>query len=434
VVEASTTFYTDTTSSRDSAFYWVAGVDAFGRTSARSAPAPFAWRVATQLPAPLGVQASAAGDTVKVTWLPGPDSAVMEYQVWRAANDTGPYTRLGARVRAPRLEQRDAGRPARQLSWYRVTALDAAGRESAPSATALAEVPDLTPPAAPDSLAARSDTGRLSLRWRRSSASDLRGYRVYRAGTADGTFGLLSATPQRVAAFTDTVPVRADHPFYYRVTAVDSAFNESAPSAVVAVRPPDVTPPSAPRIARVRPLDGALAVAWLPNPEPDVVAYRLRFRIRGDAAWHELPVAAPAAVLADTITGLAPGRTHDVTLIAVDDAGNRSAPAPNVAGTPVRRRPPDALEVRRASYERSAGGIVIEWGRPGAAVAGIVVLRRQSEAAWRPIAALPPAAGRFVDRLARAGVRYEYRLQARDAFGNAADSRPRRVAVPEAGR
>ena len=434
-LEVSTSFYTDTTAALDeTVFYWVAGSDAFGRISGRSLPAAFVARPVIMVAPPMGIQSRVQGDTVIVTWRTPADSAVTSFQVWRAARDTGPFVKVGQPLRAPAQELRDAGRPARRLWWYRVTALDRAGRESGPSVVALAEVPDLTPPAVPESLSAVADTGKLSLRWRRSSASDLRGYRVYRSNAAGGTFGLLSLQPQRAPAFTDAVPVRADHPFYYRVTAVDSAFNESAPSAVVAVRPPDVTPPSAPRIAMVRPLDGALAIAWLPNPEADVVAYRVRVRVRGDAAWQEQSMATPAGTLADTIPGLAPGRAHEVTLVAVDDAGNRSVAAPVVLGTPVRRRAPDAPELRRVAYERSAGGAVVEWTRAGAGASRVLVLRREGAGPWRPVAELAPTAARFVDRTTRAGRRYEYRLQVRDAFGNASESKPRRVTLPEPSR
>lgn len=434
-VEISTSFFTDSAPPvRDSTFYMVEGIDAFGRASRRSAPAPFVWRDLTAPAPPLGVQARVAGDTVVVTWTPqatGPTAA--GFQLWRADATAGPWVKLGSRVAPAVREQRDAGRPARRLSWYRVTAVDAAGHESDPSAMALAEVPDLAPPSVPAGLVGAADTGRLTLRWRRVAAADLRGYRVYRAGAPDGTSGLLTSTPQRDTVYADTIPMRADHPFYYHVTAVDSAFNESAASIVLAVRPPDVTPPSAPRIAALRPLDAALGVTWLANPEPDVVAYRVRFRVRGESTWQEVPAAVPAGVLADTIAGLAPGRSHEVTLVAVDDAGNRSLPAPVLVGTPVRRRAVGEPELRRAAYERSARGAVIEWSRPAGEITAVTVLRRQDDQAWRPVAELPATTTRFVDRTVRAGQQYEYALRVRDGFGNSADSRVRRVTLPAAG-
>jgi fibronectin type 3 domain-containing protein len=355
--------------------------------------------------------------------MPSPDAAVTAYQVWRGAADTGRFEKIGAPVRAP-LELRDPGRPARRLSWYRVTALDAAGQESDPSPAALAEVRDLTPPAVPVGVVGTPDTGRLTLRWGRVAATDLRGYRVYRASTADGTFGLLSSSPQRDTVFVDPVPRRADHPFYYKVAAVDSSFNESAASAVVAVRPPDVTPPSAPLIQSVTAIEGGLVVRRLPNPEPDVVSYRLRYRVAGQGAWLE------AGAAGDTLRGLQ-SRRYEVAVVAIDDAGNRSVPSRVKTVTPQGRVA--APDLRRVAFDRSNRAVVIEWR--GAADAEVLVLRKEAGGAFRPIgsagAVIPSAAGardrvpRFVDRLVRRGRTYEYRISVRGS-----ESAVRSVTIP----
>ncbi|MGH7639028.1 MAG: fibronectin type III domain-containing protein, partial [Gemmatimonadaceae bacterium] len=266
-IEASATFFTDTAPPPDSAYYWVRGIDMFGRVSEPSAPTALVYRAPVVIEAPVLLQSRVSGDTVLVSWQPAADSRATRYQVWRADSSAGPFVRIGQPVRAPLREQRDPGRPTRRVIWYRVTALDDAGHESEPSALTLAEVPDREPPAAPDSLASVADTGRIMLRWRHVAATDLRGYRVYRSIDGQGSFALLSVTPTVAARFVDTIPARADHPFFYRITAVDSAFNESQASATHTVSPPDGTPPSAPRIARVHKLEGAIGVSWLPNPE-----------------------------------------------------------------------------------------------------------------------------------------------------------------------
>ena len=433
-VEASATFFTDTLPApRDTAYYAVEGIDAFGRRSARSPMLAFTRRPAVTVNAPVLVQTRVEGDTVVVSWQPPIDTSVTGYQVWRAPSDTGTFVKLGAPVRAPARELRDPGRPTRRVLWYRVTALDRAGRESDPSTLALAEVPDLTPPAVPDSLAGVADTGRLSLRWRPVRAADLRGYRVYRSSNAGSTFSLLSPTPMRGAQFVDTIRLRADHAFHYRVTAVDSSFNESAPSAVIALRPPDHTPPSAPRIGQVRPLDGALGVIWLANPEADVVAYRLRYRLKSETVWRDAGTAIPVQQLRDTIVGLTPGRAYEMTLVAIDDAGNQSPLAPVVEGTPVTRRAPARPDLRRASYEPGARGVVVTSSAPAEGVVELLVLRREEGQAYRPVGTLEAGTTRFVDRTAQTGRRYEYVVRARDAFGNTSESRSRRVDVPQGG-
>jgi len=344
--EASATFFTDTLPAADSAYYRVRGIDMFGRVSEASDPAPFTWRPPVVVEAPLLPQSRIAGDTVVVWWQTSPDSRATRYQLWRSDNSSGAFERVGAPVRAPQREQRDAGRPVRRVTWYRVTALDDVGRESEPSALVVAEVPDHDPPAAPQAVTAAADTGRITLTWARVPAPDLRGYRLYRASTEQGTFVLLSPAPQRDTRFVDAIATRADHPFYYRVVAVDSAFNESAPSAVVVVRPPDATPPSAPRIAATRKLTNAVAIDWLPNPEPDVVSYRVRLRARGESVWRTLtPV--PATQRSDTIPNVTPGLSYEVSVIALDDAGNISAPSRPIDARAI--RPPAAPKPQRTN-------------------------------------------------------------------------------------
>lgn len=424
------TFFSDTTAlARDTVFYWVEWIDAFGRASRRSQPGALVPRDLTAPLPPAVVQTRLAGDTVVVTWRK-PEGDVAAYQVWRGEAAGGPFVKVGQPVPGAALELRDPGRPARRISWYRVTSVDRAGREGDPSPVALAEVRDLTPPGPPSGLSGAADTGRLSLRWSAVAAPDLRGYRVYRASTPDGSFGLLSATPQRDTTFRDPVPRQADHPYFYRVTAVDSAFNESAPSASLALRPPDVVPPSAPRIVAVRGTRGGLRVEWLPNPEPDVVSYRIRYRVAGAraGAWLEAPTPAPAAAQRDSLGGLEANRRYEVSLVAVDDAGNRSAPAKPVSGATPRSADARAPELRRVAYDRAARAVVVEWTPVTSAV--LILRKEAADTAFRPVGSVQPGVTRFADRLVRAGRTYEYRVGVRDGQGNPLHSRVRQVVIP----
>jgi uncharacterized protein len=433
-IDASPTFFTDTAPPADTAFYHVRGIDMFGRLSTPSATVAHVYRAPVTLDAPVLVRTRTTGDTVVVNWQPSENSRATRYQLWRGDSVTGTFVRVGPPVRAAAREQRDAGRPTRRVLWYRVTALDDAGRESDPSTLAIAEIPDRAPPPVPDSVVAAADTGRMSLRWRHVAASDLRGYRVYRAFEANGTFALLSPLPRRDARFVDSIPRRADHAYYYRVTAVDSAYNESAPSAVIVIRPPDATPPSAPRLGQVRHLDGSLEITWIANPEPDVVGYRPRYRVKGQGAWRDVASTLPPTQLSDTIAALLPGSVYEVTVVAIDDAGNVSMPAPSVTATAVRKRQLERPDLRRAVFEASARGVVITWSVVSE-VRGILVLRRDlaNGQALRLVGDAPAGTTRFIDRTTRPGNRYEYVVRARDAFGNESESRARSVEIPQTG-
>ena len=105
---------------------------------------------------------------------------------------------------------------------------------------------DTFPPAAPQGLVAALLPGSapgtvlVDLSWSISLETDLAGYRVYRS-EQEGTRGqLLTPDLLPTPAVRDT-SVGPGHRYWYTVTAVDRAGNESAPDAPVVV---DVTPPS----------------------------------------------------------------------------------------------------------------------------------------------------------------------------------------------
>jgi fibronectin type 3 domain-containing protein len=118
--------------------------------------------------------------------------------------------------------------------------------ESADSEPVTVTPHDTFPPAAPQGVVAAvlpgptPGTVAVDLSWSINLETDLAGYRVYRS-EQDGTRGQL-VTPELLPtpAVRDT-SVEPGHRYWYTVTAVDSAANESAPSTPVAV---DVTEPS----------------------------------------------------------------------------------------------------------------------------------------------------------------------------------------------
>jgi hypothetical protein len=105
---------------------------------------------------------------------------------------------------------------------------------------------DTFPPAAPQGLVAAVLPGLapgtfvVDLSWSINLETDLAGYRVYRS-EQEGTRGQLVTTDSLPAPAVRDTSVEPGRRYWYTVTAVDRAGNESPPSAPVAV---DVTQPS----------------------------------------------------------------------------------------------------------------------------------------------------------------------------------------------
>lgn len=92
--------------------------------------------------------------------------------------------------------------------------------------------PDTAPPQAPHIYAAYSkDADKVVLKWTPGAEADLAGYNVYRMGPRTR----VNAAPITRPLFVDTNSGSSD--LFYTVTAMDGAGNESAPSAIVKVRP-----------------------------------------------------------------------------------------------------------------------------------------------------------------------------------------------------
>jgi hypothetical protein len=118
--------------------------------------------------------------------------------------------------------------------------------ESSDSAAAIVSPQDTFPPAAPQNLVSAALSGAapgsllVDLSWSINLETDLAGYRVYRSEQQDARGMLLTPDLLLAPAYRDT-SVEPGHRYWYSVTAVDRAGNESDASAAVAA---DVAKPS----------------------------------------------------------------------------------------------------------------------------------------------------------------------------------------------
>lgn len=215
------------------------------------------------------LQASPSEAAIELTWeAPArssdgqPLGAISEYRVYRGEIDPSSAEQAVedfSQVRwkaAPTLQDHVSTNGYRDTNFefgrtyvYTVrTVIAADGKtiESSDSAPAVITPKDIYPPGVPQGLVAAviaGESGRaaeVDVSWSISPETDLAGYRIYRSEQQE-TKGEL-ATPEVLLspAYRDT-SVRAGQQYWYRVTAVDRAGNESAPSAPVLA---DLTQPS----------------------------------------------------------------------------------------------------------------------------------------------------------------------------------------------
>ena len=191
------------------------------------------------VPAGLGGTATSA-TSVDLNWNDVVASDLAGYNVYRSSSESGTYTKLNGPL-VSLSQYTDASAPAGATSWYKVTAVDTTGNESAQStATSVTTPPppDSTPPGVPAGLGgtATSPTS-VDLNWSDVSASDLAGYNVFRSSSEGGTYTKLNGPLVSLSQYTDaSAPVGATS--WYKVSSVDTTGNESAQSVAVSVTTP----------------------------------------------------------------------------------------------------------------------------------------------------------------------------------------------------
>ncbi|MET9448190.1 fibronectin type III domain-containing protein [Streptomyces cinerochromogenes] len=223
------TTYTDTTLPVTGATYYyeIRAYDKAGNESAGTADKPVttADRTAPAVPAGAAVTDASEQDGLRLGWSAVPDA--VSYRVYRATGASGTYTSLGS---TDQLSYRDASAEVGSTYFYRVSALDAAGNESAPSAAVSGTRRDDTPPPLVTGLTATPTEYGFELTWDANPAPDLHRYAVYTGRIlSDGEDRVCSAQedawlmPDVTSYRYDTVPDGEERCFF--VDAYDTSWN-----------------------------------------------------------------------------------------------------------------------------------------------------------------------------------------------------------------
>ncbi|MEZ0166751.1 hypothetical protein AB2L27_18495 [Kineococcus sp. LSe6-4] len=292
----------------------VVAVDTAGnRSAAGTATATPADVTAPDIPT--GLTVTPADRALDLAWTASvaPDTAA--YRIHLAGS---PVLTVPAPATSARLTGLTNGTP----YGVRISAVDGAGNESALSPTVFGTPADLTPPAAPTGVQASPEDAGARISWNPSPEPDVDRYEVLvdgvlRAAVPAGTTtafvtGLVNGTTSSVV-----------------VVAVDTAGNPSPPSAAVLVTPADRTAPATPVGIGSVAGDGTVTVSWSVSTDPDIHHYEVV------DAQDAVVATAPAGAGSAVVTGPANGTAHTFRVVAVDAAGNRSAPSVSTVATPV---------------------------------------------------------------------------------------------------
>ena len=229
------------------------------------------------------------------------------------------------------LLQQEPGRTAgelKQLLIERAVDSGAPGWDSHWGAGQLNILASLDVPAVPRGFTAVSEDRAVGLNWTANFESNIAGYRLY---FADQTLDLGNVESFRLTDLQNGVPIAVS------LSAFNTAGNESArtrPLLVIPTGDPggaDTTSPSPPTGLIATPGNRVISLIWTANPETDVIGYVVLFGSAPGAYFAQFEVVGQTSIRVSDAE-------NDVTLyavvVAVDSAGNVSAPSEEVDITP----------------------------------------------------------------------------------------------------
>lgn len=369
--------------------YRIAGVDYFGNTGEYSLPSTAFVRDLTPPQAAQEVTAVKKGNKAVITWKPSPSAKCIGYNVYRSFLINGNYVKLNtARIPLGTGSFEDLIQNENLTHHYYVEAIDDFGNKGLSNIARIIGV-DTTPPNAPIVSETKTGKGFVSLKWRPNAEKDVLGYRIYRSITNDvESFNLIHVKPIRQTAFLDSLPQVAQNRFYYKITAVDSAYNESI-GTLLTLKMPDIVAPHAPILSEATFEKGKVTLQWETPPDPDLKGFTVLRRTVSDTV-REFTKLTPAFIspkaVSYTDAAVQPGTGYEYVLTAVDSSDNyskRSASRSVYASTGENLSLPQLLT---ADYDSSARVIKIHWRMADkAAAARRYLLKKENEGNFMPI-------------------------------------------------
>ena len=239
------------------------------------------------------------------------------------------------------------------VTYYRVKVIGKEGEE-ATSFPHLVQLPDSIPPDAPVKLFGKVDTtGKVTVRWARPQAKDVKGFHIFRSEGAHNEFTRINKVLVTDTAYTDSINLRTLNPhIHYKIQAVDHYFNPSVLSRILQLKRPDKVAPLPPSFVNVVSTDSSLHLKWQPSASRDVAHHLLYRSEMGKNQWQlmadftrldtialqivqDTTLHATHYIYQDTTT--VSGQRYLYTLVAVDSSHLESPPSRPVSAQRVAR-------------------------------------------------------------------------------------------------
>lgn len=212
-------------------------------------------------------------------WQPGAEDMTVQFHVYKKISGTD-FKQLDDKILL-RLDNTnyqyiDTRVDIGKEYTYKMTAVDASGVESKSSDEVTIKVKDIIAPAPPVGLVAMPAENKVELVWNLSPELDIHGYKVYRWEGVEKDSIVLNRDilSYDQPFFVDQTCITGQQ-YYYAVSALDTAGNESRHSTRIAAFPTDRTPPGIPQNLEAEVKDNRVTLTWIPPKDEDILGYRI---------------------------------------------------------------------------------------------------------------------------------------------------------------
>jgi len=256
-------------------------------------------------------------------WTSGAGDMAVQFNLYRKSSKSK-YQKINRsillRLEGVALEYVDEEAAEAGEYTYYLAAADPAGVESRPSNEVVVAMKDLFPPQSPLGLFTQASGARVELIWNMNPEPDVAHYNVYRWTGVRKDSVRINTTPVKSPHFLDTTSVLGTQ-YYFAVTAVDRAGNESVHSTRIQVFPTDTIPPGKPRGLTAVVDKRTVLLNWSAPPDRDIRGYKVSRGFLGGEKQFNL-IEKPEAILKFLDKGdkerLEPGRRYCYAVLAVD--------------------------------------------------------------------------------------------------------------------
>ncbi|PKV50780.1 hypothetical protein ATE84_2847 [Aquimarina sp. MAR_2010_214] len=322
-------YYVDTISQNNKTYHYrVIGVSPFGEESPASEVASAQGvKKLVEVPHISRHEFDSFGNVViKWDFLKEAEQEITSFELNWAAQEAGPYKTVESNINPD--TRKTVYKNPEPSNYFRIIA-HGKNNQKTTSLSAFVQTIDSIPPSAPVGLVGVVDSlGVVQLKWQANIEKDMLGYRIFRGNLKNEEVTQLTISPIESTSFQDTVQVKSlNKKVYYQVVAVDQRFNMSEYSEKLALKKPDVIPPSSPIFSEYKVADRGVFLKWINSSSEDVIQHQLyrQNTKEADKGWQLL-------FETDTIHSyidkdLESNQKYRYAIFAKDDSGLLSEPS-----------------------------------------------------------------------------------------------------------